>query len=198
MTGLGNPTLIERFRQGEPEAFEVLVDRYGPSLRARLASRMSERLRRRISVGDLMQETYLAAHAARSGFEDRGAGSFRAWLFGIADHRLRDAVRRHTGAAKRSTKREVTRSGRPETAFFAAVQRTPSAVAATDEQLRRIRTAMEELSEDYRRVLQLALQEGLTLREVAVRMGRSREAAKKVYGRAVCRLRAIVEMPGGA
>lgn len=197
MTGLEEPSLVERFRHGDACAFQLLFVRHEAELRARLAGRMSDRLRRRVSVDDLVQETCLAAHGARADFEDRGEGSFRAWLLGIADHRLQDAVRRHTGTAKRSTQREVTRAGRPETAFFAAVQSSPSTVAATEEQLQRIRDAMAELSEDYRRVLQLALEEGLSLREVAEQMGRTREAAKKLYGRAVCRLRRLVEAGDG-
>ena len=56
---------------------------------------------------------------------------------------------------------------------------------------------MAALSEDHREVLRLALEEGLSLRECAERMGRSREAMKKLYGRAVCALRARVgDAPG--
>lgn len=191
-----DPGTIARFRRGDAGAFEELLRRHEPALRARLTAGMSPRLRRRVSVDDLVQDTFLAAHGARAVFEDRGDGSFRAWLMAIADNRLQDAVRRHTSTAKRATSREVTRAARPETAYLVAVQRSPSSVVASDEQLDRVRAAMSELSDDYRNVLQLALEQGLSLREVADRMGRSREAAKKLYGRAVCRLRALVEAAG--
>jgi DNA-directed RNA polymerase specialized sigma24 family protein len=42
-------------------------------------------------------------------------------------------------------------------------------------------------------VIHLALERGLPLRDVAEQMGRSREAAKKLYGRAVVRLRELVD-----
>ena len=40
--------------------------------------------------------------------------------------------------------------------------------------------------------------DGLTLRETGERMGRSREAMKKLYGRAICRLKATFEEMGRA
>ena len=46
---------------------------------------------------------------------------------------------------------------------------------------------MAALPADYREILRLCREEGLTLREAAERMGRSREAAKKLYGRALVR-----------
>lgn len=193
MTEQDDDGTIARFRRGDAGAFEELLRRHEPALRAHLASGISQRLRRRVSVDDLVQDTFLAAHGARDAFRDRGEGSFRAWLTAIADNRLQDAVRRHTSAAKRSTNREVTRAARPETAYLVAVQRSPSSVVASDEQLDLVRAAMEELSDDYRTVLRLALEQGLSLREVAERMDRSRDATKKLYGRAVCRLRALVE-----
>jgi RNA polymerase sigma-70 factor (ECF subfamily) len=195
---LSDEQIVRRYRSGDAGAASVLLDRYFPLLRARVRRRLSGKVRRRVAESDVIQDAYLAALNCIDEFEDRGEGSLRAWLIGIADHRLHDAVRRHTGTAKRSTQREVTRAGRPETAYLVAVQRTPSKVAATDEQVARIRSAMVELSADHRRVLQLALEEGLSLREVAVHMGRSREAAKKLYGRAVCRLRSLVETEDAA
>ena len=47
---------------------------------------------------------------------------------------------------------------------------------------------MRALPDDYRNVLRMALEDGLTLKEAARRMGRSHEAVKKLYGRALARL----------
>ena len=45
--------------------------------------------------------------------------------------------------------------------------------------------ALEQLPPDYREVLRLCREEDASLREVGERMGRSREAAKKLHGRAM-------------
>jgi RNA polymerase sigma-70 factor (ECF subfamily) len=182
--------LVARFREGDRDAFRRLVERHERILLTRLAARLPAHLRRRVSVADLVQETCLVAYERRRDFEDRGDGAFGKWLAGIAENRVRDAVKRHAGASKRSARREVTRGQRPETGCLPAAQGTPSGVASSAEQVAGVRAAMLELSADHREVLRLALEEGLTLGECAERMGRTREAAKKLYGRAVCALRA--------
>jgi RNA polymerase sigma factor (sigma-70 family) len=53
--------------------------------------------------------------------------------------------------------------------------------------------ALGALPPDYREILRLVREEGLTLREAAQRMNRSREAAKKLYGRALFRLTEVFE-----
>jgi len=198
MTEREERDLLTRFRDGDRDAFRELVERHESILRSRLARRLPARLRRRVSVADVVQETCLVAYDRRDAFEDRGSGAFRNWILGIADNRMRDEIKRHAGAAKRSTDREVTRAQRPETAYLQAAQGTPSAVAAAAEQVARVQDAMQSLSEDHREVLRLALEEGLSLRECALRMGRTREAMKKLYGRAVCALRVRVGADGDA
>ena len=45
--------------------------------------------------------------------------------------------------------------------------------------------ALRQLPPDYQEILRLVREEDLTLRDCGARMGRSREAAKKLYGRAL-------------
>lgn len=196
MTDREESDLLTRYRDGDRDAFRELVEKHEHILRTRLAGRLPAHLRRRVSVADVVQETCLVAYDRRAAFEDRGAGSFRNWMLGIAENRMRDEIKRHAGAAKRSADREVTRSARPETAYLQAARGTPSAVASSAEQVALVQAAMVQLSEDHREVLRLALEEGLSLRECAEHMGRSREAMKKLYGRAVVALRASVGAAG--
>ena len=192
MTHGPDEDLVARFQAGDKEAFRELLERHQRIVQSRLAGRMPDRLRRRMSIADVVQEACLVAYDRREDFEDRGDGAFGRWLQGIAEYRLRDEIKRHLGTQKRSANREVTRAERPETAYFAAIAGTPSAQAASAEQVEQVRGALDRLSPDYRTVLQLALEKGLPLREVAEHMGRNREAVKKLYGRALCRLRAEV------
>jgi RNA polymerase sigma-70 factor (ECF subfamily) len=192
MTHGRDEDLVARFQAGDKAAFRELLERHQRIVQSRLAGRMPDRLRRRMSIADVVQEAALVAYDRREDFEDRGDGSFGRWLQGIAEYRLRDQIKRHLGTQKRSANREVTKAERPETAYHAALVGTPSAQAASEEQLQQIRAGLDQLTPDYRTVLSLALEKGLSLREVAEHMGRSREAVKKLYGRALIRLRACV------
>ncbi len=182
--------LARSFREGDEEALRLLVKRHAGALQARASRWLGARIRRRMSAADLLQEAWLVAFQRRQDFQDRGAGSLRAWLLGIVDLKARETLRRHD-AAMRATDREVTRTERPATGAFAGDDPSPSAVAMSAERIERVRRAMHELSDDDREVLQLGLEEGLPLREVAVRMNRSRDAVKKLYWRALRRLKEV-------
>lgn len=180
--------LFADFRAGDERALKSLMQRYERPLRELVRRQLPGPVQRRISDGDVVQETWLAVVHAGSRFEDRGPTSFRNWLFGIASNKAKQAVRGQ-GAQRRATGREISRLYRPDTAQFVNGQPSPSQVAMADELADRIRRALETLTGDYREVLHLTRRLGLTLREAAERMGRSREATKKLYGRAFVRFK---------
>ena len=58
-----------------------------------------------------------------------------------------------------------------------------------DEQLGRLQAAIGRLPDDYRQVIALRYQEGLAFEEVGRRLGRSTDAARMLWARAVDRLK---------
>jgi RNA polymerase sigma-70 factor (ECF subfamily) len=184
--------LAERARAGDEDAFRLLFERHEGALQARVARRLQGIVRRKIGASDVLQETYLGAFRNLHEFKPRGEGSFEAWLFQILEHKLNDVLRRHVGSAKRGVGREITRGRRPDSAEVPAHDRSPSEGAAMAELARRVQEAMAVLPEHYRTILTFVQQEGLTLAEAGARMGRSRDAASKLYGRALARLGTLV------
>jgi len=190
--------LLQRFREGDEDALRVLLERHADLVRARIKRWLPTQLQRRLSVSDVMQETRMVVARRCADFEDRGEGSFRRWLLGIAEMKARRAVQHHN-AAKRAAARDVTRGQRPSTAQFPANQPSPSEAAIGIETKELARRAIEGLSPDYREILRLTREERLTLREAAARMGRSREATKKLYARALAKVTAEFErLQGGS
>ncbi|MHC4932514.1 MAG: sigma-70 family RNA polymerase sigma factor [Planctomycetota bacterium] len=186
--------LVLRVRNGDEEAFRVLFDRHLGALRERLGRWLPTRLQRKVSESDVLQEARLVAYQRLSDFIEKGSdGSFRNWLLRIVELKVREAVRKHAQAAKRAVGREVTRGQRPDSAQFPAPHPSPSEVAVASELREQIGRALGALPPDYREILRLVREEGLTLREAAQRMNRSREAAKKLYGRALFRLTEVFE-----
>ena len=181
--------LIGRFRAGDDDAFRDLLGRSQPALEARIRHCLPGRLHRRIDVSDVLQESCVVALRRRQDLEARGEDAFRNWLLGIVELRTREAVRFHERTAKRSTRREITETGRPATSQFPSRQPSPSQVAMGGELRALARDAMAALPDDYREVLRLTREDRLDLKAVAEVMGRSYEATKKLYGRAVVRFR---------
>ncbi len=78
--------LIRRFRDGDEEAFRILLERCRPAVQTQVGQWMPSHIQRRVSVADVLQEARLVAFQRRADFEDRGDGSFRRWLLGIASY----------------------------------------------------------------------------------------------------------------
>jgi len=184
--------LVRRIRGGDDAALKALSDRYAERLTNRIRQRLMPGMRRKIAASDILQEAYLSALPRLADFEDRGEGSFGRWFGRIVEVKIADAVRRHVEATKRGVRREVTRAARCPTNRIAAASPSPSQVLVGAELKEAVRAAFEKLPDDARRVIELLQHERLSLDEAADRLGRSKEAVKKLYGRALSRLEELV------
>jgi len=185
MNDSGNEArLIDRFQEGDPDAFRELFEPCEGALRRQLERMLPNKLQRRFSISDAIQEARIVALEKHAEFEPRGEGSFKRWVMGIAVMRARQALRTHN-ADKRGMNREVTRNQRAETAQFAGRGPSPSEAAIASELMRHTREAMAALPADYQEIFRLTRTEHLSLKESSETMGRSYEAIKKLYGRAL-------------
>jgi RNA polymerase sigma-70 factor (ECF subfamily) len=191
--------LVRVFQAGDQDAFRVLTDRYSARLQGQILRRLSPALRRRVAVSDILQEAHLVALEKCAEFEDRGEGSFGRWFRQIVELRIREAVRKHVDAEKRSVGKEVSRPGRRPTGDFPAREHSPSQLLIGEEAERAAAEAMAELPAPYREVLELVRGHGLSTAEAASRMGRSRESVRQLYVRALARLERMLGLaPGGS
>ncbi|MBI1312770.1 sigma-70 family RNA polymerase sigma factor [bacterium] len=90
-----SPTLLQRVRNGDAEAWRRLTDLYGP---------LVFHWCRRQGVGehdaaDLTQDVFASVARAVRSFEQRSTGTFRGWLWTITRNRLRDFFRRRATEA---------------------------------------------------------------------------------------------------
>jgi RNA polymerase sigma-70 factor (subfamily 1) len=185
--------LTRRFREGDSGALRALLERHGSTLRARIDASLPRRLRRRVSVSDVLQESCIVALRRKSELEERGENGFRNWMLGIVDRKTREAIRHHDGTAKRAARREVTRTKRPDTHQMQGRHATPSKIAVANELAALAQEAFDRLPADYREILRLTRVEDLDLTAVATRIGRSHDAAKKLAARALRRYRELLD-----
>ncbi len=190
--------LLARARAGEPEAMQALFERHRGALEARIRRFLPRAVQRKVSVSDVVQEARILAFSRTGEFVPERAGAYRAWLLRIAELKAREALRAHAGTSKRAVGREVTRGDASAAPEGVAAGPSPSQAAMTAETRDAVRSVLATLAPDYREVLRLARLEGLAIREVAERMGRSPEAIKKLYGRALAAFgRAVAEARDG-
>jgi RNA polymerase sigma-70 factor (ECF subfamily) len=181
-------SLVSRIRSGDEGAARVLFAKYFPLLRARVRRRMSSRFRSKSSESDVIQEAYMAAFRRLAEFEDRGDGSFGRWLGGIVDNKFREEVRRHLGTEKRDVRRERGTVGSDAAPPATSRERSPSSAAMATEEMFTLVRAIERIPEQYRTVLHLLYEQGLSLKDAGERMNRSPDAVRMLYGRALAAL----------
>ena len=187
--------LLRRARGNEEAALGKLLERYRNYLELLARLQIGRRLQGKVDGSDLVQETFLEAHRHFSRFQGSTEATFAAWLRQILAARLAKMVRRYTGTKgrdvrlERSLLDELEESSRALDRGFQAPQPSPSEHAARREQAVLLVDGLGRLPDDYREVLILRHLEALPFPAVARRMGRSVDSVKKLWARALPRLR---------
>jgi len=169
--------LLTRARGGDGSARENLLEHIRPRIVLWIAARLFRDLRLHMTPEDVAQDVLLSLHRALAAFRGEDMKSFYAWVFRIAENRIRDLVVHHQ-AQKRQ-----------RTPGIAVTQTTPATASIRAEAVLRVRAAIERLSDDHRRVIQLRQLEEREVPEVAAIMGRSDNAVRILHCRALKALR---------
>jgi RNA polymerase sigma factor (sigma-70 family) len=85
--------LLERFRQGDSDALEVLLARHLPRLRRWAAGRLPKSARDGVDTQDLVQETVVRTLRVIKTFECRRDGALQAYLRQALMNSIRDRIR---------------------------------------------------------------------------------------------------------
>ena len=156
--------LLERVKQGDVKAFEMLVVKYQRRIE-RLIGRM---VRDTDLIPDIAQETFIRAYRAIGQF--RGESAFYTWLYRIAVNTAKKSM----GVLKRDLLvTESARFSRDEDDETSRVENeltdgeTPEAVLASKEIAAAVNAAIDALSEDLRQAITLREIEGLSYEEIS-------------------------------
>lgn len=144
-----------RVREGDAKAFEVLVDRHGGPAFS-LAYRMCGS---RTRAEDVVQEAFLSLWRA-GGRYDPSRGSVRAWILSAVHNRAIDSFRRESLRAARPLEESnvAERLASPELTEVEVERR-----ADAD----RVRSALHDLPEEQRQVIELSYYGGFTHQQIA-------------------------------
>jgi RNA polymerase sigma-70 factor (ECF subfamily) len=156
--------LVDRVKQGDVKAFEMLVVKY-----QRRIERLIGRMVRDVDlVPDIELETFIRAYRALPQF--RGESAFYTWLYRIAVNTAkktlmelkRDPLVTESARAGRDDDED---NPRPENDLSDAA--SPDAVLASKQIAAAVNFAVEALSEDLRQAITLREIEGLSYEEIA-------------------------------
>jgi RNA polymerase sigma-70 factor (ECF subfamily) len=173
------------------ESFGVGLDALCADLMRIARREIGADLAAKVSASDIVQETFLAAGRDIARFRGTGRAELRSWLRGIMRNLLNNTRRHYRDIRKRRVDREVSvTDGAPGLwATISGSATSPSGAAMRQEREDALQRSLLTLPQHYRDVIRWRHQERLTFDAIAGRLGISTEAARKVWGRALLRLR---------
>jgi RNA polymerase sigma-70 factor, ECF subfamily len=194
--------LLALARAGEQRALGKLLELYRGYLSLLARLQIGRRLQGKADPADLVQDTFLEAHRNWERFRGTTEGELLSWLRRILAAQTADLIRRYLGSQRRDVRlerelaAELERSSQDLDVGLLAKQDSPSHQVAQREEGVLLADALALLPEDYREVLILRHLEGLTFPEVGQRMGRTLDAVKKLWTRALdCLRRSLKDVP---
>jgi RNA polymerase sigma-70 factor (ECF subfamily) len=170
--------IVTALETGDEIARGDLLEYLRPRLVLWATSRLSPGLKARLEPDDVAQETLMAVHKSLDRFEGTNHKAFLAWMFKIAENRIRDLAD-HFGAKKRQKIQPVSFS-----------QTSASTSISRSEEVNRVARALDLLSDDYSEVIRLRRFENLSIADIAELKGKTPNAIRVLYCRA---LKALVE-----
>jgi RNA polymerase sigma-70 factor, ECF subfamily len=182
--------LVDRVKEGDLTAFELLVRRHNQ----RLYRAIRSVLRSGEEVEDAMQDTYFAALKHVDQFE--GRAQFGTWLLKIGINEARARLRRRGRLVALDDLPEGL--GAPSPAAEQNPVRTPEQQVGSHELITLVEAAIDRLPDDYRQVLVLRMVDALDTAETAEVLGLGEAAVRQRLHRAREMLERDVERTVGS
>ena len=159
---------------------------------------LDPRLRGKVDLSGVVQQTLLEAHQAAKQADGLGDEQRLAWLRRILANNLTDEVRRlsargRDAARERSLEAALEESSARLGDWLAAEQSSPSQKVERHEQALRLADALGRLPEAQREALVLQHWHGWSLAEIGAHLGRSPAAVAGLLHRGLERLRQLLQ-----
>lgn len=192
--------VIASAQRGDRKAFDEIVRHYTGTIESLIRSELGTQLERKVEVEDLLQETFLRAYQSMHQFRGHTEETFQCWLSTIARHVIQDEAR-HLHSQKADSDRVVSlelkvkgnESGSGVLgASLEAKVLSPSKALSREERSDLLKKALSDLPPLDREVIVLARLEGLPVKEVAQRIGRSPNETSVLLLRALLKLKALL------
>jgi RNA polymerase sigma-70 factor (ECF subfamily) len=174
--------LLVAARQGSATALDDLYRRCARKLLPLIRLRMGRSLRSNLESRDILQAVLLKSFQKLSQVQD--PATLMAWLSRIAENEIRDQADFH----HRQRREDARRAPIEAAEDLPAPVRQALSQAIESERSEQLERALEALPEAQREVIVLRKLEELTFPEIASRLGKSEDASRMMFARAMTAL----------
>jgi RNA polymerase sigma-70 factor, ECF subfamily len=201
MSGGRDPQVAELIlaaRQAQAGALDHLLVLYTNYLKLVARASIDAALRAKADPSDVVQETLIKAHAAFEQFQGATEAELVTWLRQILAHNIADLARRYQAGSRRVSlevplEEAIRASADALDNFVAGEESSPSQAFQRRETAVVVADALATLSADHREVIILRSIEELDWPEIAQRIGRTPDAARVLWTRALKQLKPRLE-----
>ncbi|HKW02994.1 MAG TPA: sigma-70 family RNA polymerase sigma factor [Vicinamibacterales bacterium] len=174
--------LFERVRGGAPGALDAFYERCARKLLPLIRLRMGRTLRSELESRDVLQAVLLKSWPRLDHVQDPQA--VMAWLARIAENEIRDQA----DYRQRQRRDAARRTSLDDAADVPAPVRQALSQAIANEQMARIEEALESMPAADRDIIVLRKLEELPFAAIGARLGKSEDACRMAFARAMASL----------
>ena len=172
---------LRRARTGSRSTLGEILSEFRGYLQLLADRELDDRLRAKLGPSDVVQDTLVQAQQHIDDFAGTSEAELGAWLEQILWNCCRNARTAFVHTAKRNLTREVPLDGNPLAECVELDDKTPSGLAASNEEARLVNTALERLQPDERAVVRWHAWESLSFDAIADRLECSPDAARRLW-----------------
>lgn len=181
--------LIAAAQGGNPDAMEQLLGLHLGDLRVFVRAKSSNAIRQQESCSDLVQTVCREVLGGIDGYEWRGEGSFRHWLFSVALNKIRNRADFYA-AERRNPNREERNVDQLRDAYQTMCG--PSQQAIASEAVAKFEASIDQLTPDHREVILLSRMIGMNHSEIAEQLDIDPVTVRTRLGRALSKLAKVM------
>ena len=190
--------LVEKARQGDDQAREKILVQMRDYLELMANKHMDFSLQDKAGPSDLVQQSMAQVYEKIDQFRGSTEAEFRGWLKAIVINEMKK-IQRTFLTGKRNVGRENSiqaNTAADRTDLPLDKNLTPSSAAIAAENIQHFYRILDQLPNDYARVIRLRSIEQLAFEDIAQQMNRSYNAVTKLWYRAVLKFEELLRESG--
>lgn len=188
-------SLLSRARDGDVESRNHLLQMIRWHIANQASADFPRVLSSKMDASDIVQQSLVEADRGLQDFCGTSAGELRVWLDRLVQRNLIDAKRHFCETRKRNLGQEVPLANTSGASLAHDISVTASAIVQRREVDEELESAIAQLPERRRRVVELRHRYRLSYADIAAQMGMSETAARKLWSRSLDDLRSLLKQP---
>ncbi len=191
--------MLAEAKNGNKEILGQLLDQYRPYLFVLAHRYLDQRVQGRVDANDLVQQTFMEAHRDFQDFRGENVATLLAWLRNMLRNNIATIHQRHLFAQRRTAAREVDVGGATGDnssmaspgleGMIPSETTSPSQRLMKDEAAAKLAISLERLPDTQSEAIRLRYLEGFSLKDIALRMGKTEMAVAGLLKRGLYSLR---------